>query len=276
MVILLNFLRRNKQMLYKIKDWRDEKNYEYITDFSNEIFWAWEFLRRNAEYQKDWKKIYPKFINERDDFYKNSKEQNIQTPSYGHPKLEVNHRGFMAISKDATHKWKLFKGYFNPLNDIPSYPIFNGILPVILAGKIQGQMGFKDVVPDGKYAIVIDPELNIETQIEIAKHELLLYINKPKLEDGESVNLKEYYDDNTPTKKRTVKSKWKQYLRILDASFDIGNGSVKTKDVIDIIFTEEEKQRRSLKGTGFDSVYQEQRKQADKLTKNYYKTILGL
>ncbi len=37
-------------------DWREEKDYEYTAELSDEG-WAWEFLRRNTEYKEDYKRV---------------------------------------------------------------------------------------------------------------------------------------------------------------------------------------------------------------------------
>ena len=37
------------------KDWRNKAVYDYTNDLDLNG-WAWEFLRRNPEYRKDWKK----------------------------------------------------------------------------------------------------------------------------------------------------------------------------------------------------------------------------
>lgn len=36
------------------KDWRNEKDYQYMDKHTPEL-WAWEFMRRNTKYIKDWK-----------------------------------------------------------------------------------------------------------------------------------------------------------------------------------------------------------------------------
>jgi hypothetical protein len=39
------------------KDWRNVKDYDYMDNHTPEL-WAWEFLRRNPEYRKDWEEAF--------------------------------------------------------------------------------------------------------------------------------------------------------------------------------------------------------------------------
>lgn len=41
-------------MVFKAPDWRDEAAYPSHLEYPSLSFWAWQFLRRNKGYQKDW------------------------------------------------------------------------------------------------------------------------------------------------------------------------------------------------------------------------------
>lgn len=43
----------SRNPLPPFKDWKDEEEYKYMDNHTPEL-WAWEFLRRNPDYQKDW------------------------------------------------------------------------------------------------------------------------------------------------------------------------------------------------------------------------------
>jgi hypothetical protein len=45
-------------------DWRDGSSYEYTEEHTREL-WAWEFLRRNEDYVKDWNVTLEKFVQDR-------------------------------------------------------------------------------------------------------------------------------------------------------------------------------------------------------------------
>lgn len=41
-------------MSFVDRDWREADHYKYLDDFDSKEQWAWEFLRRNPEYQRDY------------------------------------------------------------------------------------------------------------------------------------------------------------------------------------------------------------------------------
>ena len=42
------------------RNWRNSEDYEYSQHLTSDL-WAWQFLRRNPEYQEDWKQAVKKY-----------------------------------------------------------------------------------------------------------------------------------------------------------------------------------------------------------------------
>lgn len=208
----------------KKHDWKNPADYKYTSILTTDL-WAWQFLRRNPEYQADWdkaKKIYGK-----KDSYEYEMEEMMQD-------LLIS-----SVPLVSARKWGLISGYVNPERDTPSEAIFVRSFGEILSDprrkrlykqnmleyfevmkargiKITGQNEFiqeelesltKDTVPEGSVAVTFDLSLPISPQIKYAK-KILIECQNEEINLG-SLKVK------TPRKQHV--RILRRYLRILDA-----------------------------------------------------------
>jgi hypothetical protein len=70
-------------MEIRIKNWRDISSYDHIKDENYLSQWAWEFLRRNPDYQKDWLREVESFKNKRKELFSNDENRRSCLGMYG-------------------------------------------------------------------------------------------------------------------------------------------------------------------------------------------------
>ena len=82
------------------RDWRNPKDYEF-TQSLNPHQWAWEFLRRNPEYRKDWHLALEEYLRQ-----------------YPRQVVRIRGPGFAIHSGRSMEKWGI-TAYTNPEQDNP-------------------------------------------------------------------------------------------------------------------------------------------------------------
>ncbi len=200
------------------KGWRNEKNYDYMDNHTPEL-WAWEFLRRNPKYRKDWVSAMKM---RKDEIIKHKKEKHLDCPLFPPNCIKEYDQPEKIYFEGARNKWGLyFDEIINPNIDKPrvdqTYSLFwsnNYFL-----GKDD-----LDFLPDLKkyeVLIAIDLEQGIQSQLERYK-----YI----LEDYQKDQ--EVHSDLVVQKVKNKKIYWKDYIRILDAK----ENNAETREIASIIF----------------------------------------
>jgi hypothetical protein len=215
------------------KDWRNAKDYDYMDDHTPEL-WAWEFLRRNPEYCKDWQRELVKWKK--------------GTSTSVNPWRELIDPRNRASENDqpkklpfdkARSKWKLLEPYiidpqadhYKGLSDF-DLPLFYG------AGLLfyDNEFSILQVVGIDKSKVVLlfDLSEDIQKQYKRIKKELLEIQNN-------------YLCGNkTKSVQNNNKQKiWKRYIRILDAYEKI----IKEKDIARIIFPDISNEHPDFLGT---------------------------
>jgi hypothetical protein len=185
------------------RNWRDPKEYEFRSNVwpgIEEEFWAWEFLRRNINYQKDWNKELK--------FFQSSSSEpigNIESSSFF---LEPQ-------QNDCRKKWGIYY-FINPNTDNPDMLFFDAGY-----GRIYRESGHVILQP-GQVAAVFDLQRPIKPQFK-------------QIDRG----LKEWkrrFDRNgiiQPTIPRKYnKDDWGIQLRVLDAK----TSGIETKEIADELF----------------------------------------
>ena len=199
-----------------LPDWTKPEQYPDPKNASLEQ-WAWEFLRRNPEYQEDYVRV--KDMPGHDEYGK-YKSQSIFSNFYKtEPPMKkdelfndyINRVGesytVWAIRDEILDKYGLdhFCKEINPATNIP--PQFsNDIYPLYAPKRTKKKAGasLEQVYPD-EIVMVFSLSLNIKQQLEVAKN--VLNIRKSELK---AIGLIE-----VPERRRT--QIYRQYLRILDA-----------------------------------------------------------
>jgi hypothetical protein len=279
-------------MKIRINNWRNEEEYSDLDENTPLSVWAWQFLRRNLSYQEEWLLEAEAYKIRRKEFF--SKPQNpchlfgsqdetdeeVLSATWFtifSPAEEKSwNKGLVAYS-EAAKKWHLLAGYKNPHSNYP--PAFDGEVAIFIGGKDFPRQDYiiGHTVPDGKYALVLDPNLDFDMQLETARKDLHFRksfdSNKcsiPKMKKAlEKPNIVKL--NNTLLQKREnrkVKRNWKLYLRILDSQIDVASTKLTTAEVVNLLTKSSGQEDKAAK-------YQELRKQALKLTKDYHSQILG-
>lgn len=109
-------------------DWRNASHYRFPDDLSDR-FWAWEFLRRNPEYRRDWEAAVSRFLSKTDEFeeipdieaFVKAGGQIVATGERW--KDDPEDPGFY-LPVDEAEKWRL-SGMFNPKTNEPTQLSFN-------------------------------------------------------------------------------------------------------------------------------------------------------
>lgn len=176
-------------------DWRKASQYSFPDDFPRPR-WAWEFLRRNLEYRKDWADA---LVREAEAW---------DSPDVSDIRIIVESAGDApeddrrtAVSKFAT-KWLLQASLFDPNLDHPPGPIFEpdfGLLAFMLRGATFQARGLDFPIAEFNLRLPLAPQLEaIEGQLRSAQ---------------ESRRIQ-------PRKFKNHRKHWVQYLRLLDADLD--------------------------------------------------------
>lgn len=200
------------------RNWRNPKEYTFCDELDL-LGWAWEFLRRNEEYQRDWLaelKAYfkcPRITGDGYPAFFPSKERryclsNDQTIWINHPDFYFvpNHKKGRYI-----HKYGTFH-FVNPNQDSPSY------LPFSNHHYFEGKSAFGNTWHDEKTAnkcfgsryrqldLAVDLAFPIDRQLERIKQ--ILKKEQQELSELGSIEI---------MKIKHHKGLWKDYLRIVDA-----------------------------------------------------------
>lgn len=194
------------------RDWKNEAAYDYTNDHTPEL-WAWEFLRRNSEYRKDWKKMLAKFKCDPE-----------------------NHR---LPFDDARSKWNLLGGeIIDPDLDLDKVAVQHPLNIFYEAGVLYYENYFSILkvqdLEDSQAVLLFDLSMPIKTQYERVEKELL--------------ELQEEFLKGKKIPVRRNKNKqvlWKRYIRILDAYA----ANIKPKDIAAIIFPNIKNEYPEFSGT---------------------------
>jgi hypothetical protein len=224
-------------------DWRNPEHYEYTNGYTNQL-WAWEFLRRNAEYKKDWQAALTKYWEEKPSSERPQKQGGNYSDTYRDPPFITT----------ATKKWPL-PCLMNPSRRETPFTMFGDLMPphFLLMGK-QHPLYKTMVIPpsrilgDDELAVIIDVGMPIPLQIKAITDWLDSKATKPVKQ------------------KKTHKSKWIRYLRVFDA-----NVAGVTRDVAsNIIFTDiAEQSSKSMRLAHWDDTL----KQAKRMVTKGYKNL---
>ncbi|MFY9822783.1 MAG: DUF6499 domain-containing protein [Thermoanaerobaculia bacterium] len=193
----------------RMADWHKAADYNFPKTFSP-YRWAWEFLRRNPEYRKDWTAALSRFRAGKGEFEgwsEGARDDNPEDPDFW---LIAEERG----------KWCL-DALLNPATDLPTHLSFN--------------LGFgsMEVLAEGASFMARGPTY------PIVEFNLLLPL-APQLASAER-KLKQAQSWLKIKTKRSKHSRalWARYLRLLDARLDgrsptqIANELEKEEDGLD-------------------------------------------
>ncbi|MEN6434134.1 MAG: DUF6499 domain-containing protein [Smithella sp.] len=185
------------------KDWRNEKNYDYMDSHIPEL-WAWEFLRRNPKYRKDWELVLAMW---KDSNGTRKGENKLVCPLLPPACYKEYDQPEILSFEGSRDKWGLyFNEIINPNIDKPSV-----VYPYSLFWTYYYFFDKDDLddLPDLKkyeVMVVIDFEKRIQPQLE--HYKLILEDYQKDLEG---------YSELEVTKVKNKKNCWKDYIRILDA-----------------------------------------------------------
>ena len=194
------------------RNWKDPAEYEFTEDLSL-LGWAWEFLRRNKEYQRDW------LIELKEYFSGERVQEDIRiwrevthTDIANERMLWINGKDFSIHPKNAVRLKYGVQELRNPKQD---HPFFLSTMFQGSSGKLTfsgyhfgGNLEefYKKHSEDRYPAVMFDLELPIQPQIERIKDDLL-FRQKMLAQEGRI----------SPVSPKNQKDKWRDYLRIIDA-----------------------------------------------------------
>jgi len=181
------------------RDWKNDKDYNF-TDNLDSHGWAWEFLRRNPGYRKDWEK-------ELKNYFSGSKPHKL-------PNIDEDDFFIDPVLTDCKAKWGILC-YVNPDTDNPIPLDFEQNF-----GRIY-QKNEKFELLSNQVAAVFDLNFPIRRQIDLVKKRL------------------QRLQKELVRKKKVVRKQpksqvenWQSYLRVLDAKEDGANN----RDIPSIVF----------------------------------------
>lgn len=201
------------------RDWRNEKDYEYMDHHTPEL-WAWEFLRRNPEYRKDWENTLKAWTE------RSSSERYYWRELFGVKDNVLPPIPETLSFSGARTKWKLgTEEIINPSIDKPSFeypfPLFHTY------GDYYGkdELDLLPTLRDTEVLAFFDLEKPVQQQLEHFK----------ALLEEEQNELKAY----SGLKVQTASNKsiyWKDYIRILDAY----ENNTEIKEIAAVIYPNKE------------------------------------
>jgi len=198
------------------RNWRDPKDYGFTKKLTSEG-WAWEFLRRNPEYRKDWERELKIYVQKQRE--NPTEKLSVDDPWFGITPVE-----------DSSLRWGLYV-LANPDQDTP-YLLFKRLFGrITLSKRFEFFMGtpIEDIenckpeaIPDGKASVMFDLRIPIKPQIEKARKALLRI--QQELKDKRIIKI---------INPRLRRSQWPDDLRVFDAKTE---GSIKDKEIAREIF----------------------------------------
>lgn len=191
-----------------LKDWRDQIQYQYTEDHTLRL-WAWEFLRRNENYVKEWQEELPgglmrieNILNNNGMPWDNKKHLKDYTP---------DKPDFHIPSMTPRERWGIM-AYVNPDQDKPSFRALTFLSDTFhtasLTNDTRNGMNRNDekethiFLNQYEIAYAFNMELPLKPQMEKAKKFLSRIQKEFKLQIKKS---------------KRHKDNWLTYLRILDA-----------------------------------------------------------
>lgn len=183
------------------KDWRNPDDYRFDDSLPNHL-WAWEFLRRNKEYQQDWELALKEYL--------------ARFDGHDDHTFPIDGPNFHIHSDEAEDKWQLSGGYINPQNDTPEELRFydfdlwacEGGLPI----SEKNSEGYKEYcvsLKEGHVLIKFDLRLPLKPQMDhVFKR---LHRKQNELIEKGSIDI---------LSPRLRKDKFIEYLRVWDAYCD--------------------------------------------------------
>lgn len=146
-----------------LPDWRDAAaypNHKRVTL----LRWCWEFLRRNPDYREFWLRV------EAQQQALGPLDQPLEEPFHHPDGIRIKDGGTIIGAKEAEERFGLWRPYDPRLSA-------SGVQFSIPAATERmawpGLGGAKMAIPEGQIAILFDPSLPIEPQIERAKGRLM-------------------------------------------------------------------------------------------------------
>ena len=188
-----------------MSDWRNANDYRFPADFPDYL-WAWEFLRRNPEYRRDWEAALSRFVSKTDEFEREIDARKVLESGgtlvvLGEDWSEDATNPAFCLPVDEAHRWGL-KRLFNPSTDKPEWLTFSpdfGTVHYLRKGE-----PFKARGP--AYPIVeFNLHLPLKPQLEA--------ISEPLERARKHLGIK-------PRRIMQYRSLWPHYLRLLDADLD--------------------------------------------------------
>lgn len=146
----------------------------YLTVVSEQAWWAWQFLRRNIEYQTDYQRDFHRILEKKRNWFRNNKNENF-SDLYGDKDTLPDDEKFFLPSEDCAKKWGL-SAYLNPKNHSPFYPHFTDAEPIMILEGIcteetkNTKLG--DVFPDNYIVVGFNPDVSLDFQLEAVKREI--------------------------------------------------------------------------------------------------------
>ncbi len=195
----------------KDRDWKKITDYEYLKNLKP-CQWAWEFLRRNAEYIKEFKELIPEELERRKELLSDPEIKGLKcfdgirntNPDNVHFSIHFGNEYCLA-------KYGILY-MVNPKNDNPFPNPFRQRLSIQDGTFHGGNIAFGNFIDfdiEGDYIpVVFDVTRPIKPQIQHAQKQLLLWQK----------------DREKNIKIHKIESNWTDYIRILDA---------KAKNIID-------------------------------------------
>jgi len=187
-------------------DWRKAEDYHFPATFPR-YRWAWEFLRRNPDYRKDWQAALSRFLSKTEEFEEGRDPMadllaGRKQVGVGEDWKEDPEDPAFYLPVEEAARWGLSRGLLNPATADPAWLIFSvshGTIHYLREGARFTSRGFA-------YPIV-EFDLHLPT--------------KPQI-DGLAARL-----DNDrkargikPRQVRHYRDRWHVYLRLLDAELD--------------------------------------------------------
>jgi hypothetical protein len=194
-----------------LPNWRNAAEYHFPPDFPAHR-WAWEFLRRNPDYRKDWASVLARYLANPGDYFDPGQSaaqyaQQVSADDSWNPLPE--HPNFY-LPADESAKWSLYD-MVNPATDDPGFLAFN-----IQFGFLFFKREGAPVYPGGaQYPwAFFNLNLPLKPQLETARRMLTAEQKRQGINPGQVKHHRKL---------------WPRYVRLLDAEID-GRTPTQTAD----------------------------------------------